>query len=137
VRGCEPTGVAASVLLRRMCDVHVLHRQVIWNGRMREELLELLEAQRAAPAADGTPPSVDGFRYGALDGELVVAGVFVRLYNEQPAFAIADPSAFCKVCCGLTCPPVCYGSKRARPRACCSPFMPFATAAVHGPPYFD
>lgn len=29
-------------------------------------------------------------------GELVVAGVFVRVYNEQPTFPVADPAAFCK-----------------------------------------
>ena len=29
-------------------------------------------------------------------GELIVAGVFVRVYNEQPAFPVADPAAFCK-----------------------------------------
>lgn len=28
--------------------------------------------------------------------ELVVAGVFVRIYNEQPAFALDDPEAFAK-----------------------------------------
>ena len=32
----------------------------------------------------------------ALEGELVVAGVFVRLYNEQTDFPIPDPPAFCK-----------------------------------------
>ncbi len=31
-----------------------------------------------------------------MQGELVVAGVFVRVYNEQPTFAISDPPSFCK-----------------------------------------
>lgn len=26
----------------------------------------------------------------------MVAGVFVRVYNEQPSFPVADPAAFCK-----------------------------------------
>ena len=26
----------------------------------------------------------------------MVAGVFVRIYNEQPAFSVSDPPAFCK-----------------------------------------
>ena len=26
----------------------------------------------------------------------MVAGVFVRIYNEQPAFSVNDPPAFCK-----------------------------------------
>lgn len=31
-----------------------------------------------------------------LQGELVVANVFVRVYNEQPTFPVTDPAAFCK-----------------------------------------
>jgi hypothetical protein len=59
---------------------------------MREELLEALAEQRASPdiatAAD--------FSFKALEGELTVAGVFVRIFVEQPTFAVADPAAFCK-----------------------------------------
>lgn len=35
-------------------------------------------------------------RYKALAGELVIAGVFVRVYDEQPAFAVSDPAALCR-----------------------------------------
>ncbi|KAK9868448.1 hypothetical protein WJX84_004951 [Apatococcus fuscideae] len=66
----------------------------IWDGRMREELLGMLEAMRGDPA--GTPLPNRSFQYKALEGELVVAGVFVRLYNEQADFPIPDPPAFCK-----------------------------------------
>jgi DnaJ family protein C protein 13 len=31
-----------------------------------------------------------------MQGELVVANVFVRVYNEQPAFQVTDPATFCK-----------------------------------------
>ena len=31
-----------------------------------------------------------------MQGELVVAGVFVRVYNEQPTFAVSDAPSFCK-----------------------------------------
>ena len=31
-----------------------------------------------------------------MQGELVVAGVFVRVYNEQPTFSVTDAPAFCK-----------------------------------------
>lgn len=31
-----------------------------------------------------------------MQGELVVAGVFVRVYNEQPTFLVSDPPSFCK-----------------------------------------
>lgn len=39
---------------------------------------------------------VPDYRCGALQGELVVANVFVRVYNEQPTFPVSDPAAFCK-----------------------------------------
>ncbi len=70
---------------------HILH-QVIWNGRMREELLAQLEEQRACPDI----AAATGFSFAALEGELTVAGVFVRVFVEQPGFAVADPAAFCK-----------------------------------------
>ena len=84
---------------------------------MREEVLSQMEVERreatagtqasapghrstaepstAAPAA-GTPTNATGFKFAALGQELVVAGVFVRVYNEQPNFPVADPAAFCK-----------------------------------------
>jgi DnaJ family protein C protein 13 len=87
--------------------------QVIWNNSMRQELLELLEQQRtaavsaaAAPPADGegggaaapaaAAAAAEGFTYRCLQGELVLAGVFVRVFTEQPDFQLSDPAAFCK-----------------------------------------
>lgn len=35
-------------------------------------------------------------RYKALAGELVIAGVFVRVYDQQPAFAVSDPASLCR-----------------------------------------
>ena len=64
---------------------------------MREETLQALSAARMAPA-DITqgPASLAQFRHVALAEELVVAGVFVRLYNEQPDCPLADAPALCK-----------------------------------------
>ena len=64
---------------------------------MREELLAVLENQRAEPDMQAAAT----FRYEALGGELVVAGVFVRIFNEQSGFAVQDPVAFCKVIISL------------------------------------
>jgi hypothetical protein len=38
-----------------------------------------------------------------LQGELAVAGVYVRVFNQQPNFPLADPAAFCKVITVLLC----------------------------------
>ncbi len=35
-------------------------------------------------------------RYKALAGELVIAGVFVRVYDEQPSFPVSNPAALCR-----------------------------------------
>lgn len=59
---------------------------------MRDELLAALADQRASPDI----AVAAGFTFVALEGELTVAGVFVRIFVEQPAFAVADPAAFCK-----------------------------------------
>ena len=76
--------------------------QVIWNGRMREELLAQLEEQRASPDI----AAATSFSFAALEGELTVAGVFVRVFVEQPGFAVADPAAFCKA--RSDCPHLCH-----------------------------
>ncbi|KAL0042756.1 hypothetical protein WJX79_009797 [Trebouxia sp. C0005] len=90
--------------------------QVIWNSKMREEVLSQMETERTtastadtvsghpSPAEPGSAATAgsagttiaSGFRFAALGKELVVAGVFVRVYNEQPNFPVADPAAFCK-----------------------------------------
>ncbi|GAB4814092.1 hypothetical protein N2152v2_001138 [Parachlorella kessleri] len=100
--------------LLRDLNTTVQTPQVIWNNRMREELLELMTTQREAFAkgtitsapqagASGMLPTDSAaslaprdFAYSSLKGELVVAGVFVRVYNEQPSFALSDAAAFCK-----------------------------------------
>lgn len=84
---------------------------------MREEVLSQMETERrdatagtqasvpgdlstAKPSTGatgaGAPSTATGFKFAALGQELVVAGVFVRVYNEQPNFPVADPAAFCK-----------------------------------------
>ena len=68
---------------------------VIWNSRMRDELTAAAEAQRRHPGADALIAAAN-FSYAALRGELLVAGVYVRTYNEQPNFPLKDTVAFCK-----------------------------------------
>ena len=88
--------------------------QVIWNSKMRDEVLTQMELERKEGSAVSTidqdthaePGSANtagapttpatSFRFAALGKELVVAGVFVGVYNQQPNFAVADPAAFCR-----------------------------------------
>jgi len=57
----------------------------------------------------------------------VVAGVFVRVFNEQPAAALADPAAFCR---GL----VTYMHAQAAPAAFAQAAADAAVAARGTPP---
>jgi hypothetical protein len=72
---------------------------------MQSEVLEALSAQRAAirsPADDNNEGDAGGaadFRFASLQGELTVAGVYVRVFNSQPNFVLSDAQAFCKVSC--------------------------------------
>lgn len=67
--------------------------QVIWNSKMREEVSQLMEASREDPAS----AQIGGFRFDSLRHELVVAGVFVRVYIQQPEFEVAEPDTFARV----------------------------------------
>lgn len=103
-----------SVLTLLLCSATCCGLQVIWNSKMREEVLAQMERERkegtAVPTADQDPTAeadslatadhaattATGFKFAALGKELVIAGVFVGVYNQQPNFPIADPAAFCR-----------------------------------------
>lgn len=64
----------------------------MWDGRLRAEVLKLMESQREKP--DTT--ELVTFHFEALEGELVIAGVFVRIYISQPNFQLSGPFEFAK-----------------------------------------
>lgn len=68
---------------------------VIWNAALREELLSEAETLRERPG-EATVTAAAGFRYPSLSEELVVAGVYVRMFCEQPTFPVKDPASLCK-----------------------------------------
>jgi DnaJ family protein C protein 13 len=66
---------------------------LIWDNGTRAQLMEFVESQRTLRRDPGEPmdPSVDltpHFDFSAHEEELVVGGVFLRVYNEQPSFPI-------------------------------------------------
>ena len=66
--------------------------QVIWHAGMRSQLLQLLAEQRQNP--DYT--ALVHWQHPVLARELIVAGVFVRVYNARPSSLPTDPQSFCK-----------------------------------------
>lgn len=66
---------------------------LIWDNGTRAQLVEFVEEQRIMRRNPNDPidPSVDlapDFGFSAHSEELVVGGVFIRIYNEQPSFPI-------------------------------------------------
>ncbi|RNF26400.1 dnaJ-like protein subfamily C member 13 isoform X2 [Trypanosoma conorhini] len=74
---------------------------LLWDNTTREELMEVLKAnsekcREAGMFSEDLPSLSDcDVRYSVHRNELIVGGMFVRVYNEQPSFAVEDPVAFC------------------------------------------
>jgi DnaJ family protein C protein 13 len=72
----------------------------LWNNTSRAELRDFLrknsDQARDNAGGYGEMPNLDveRFEYSAHAKELVVGGVFVRIYNQQPQFQITDPAGF-------------------------------------------
>jgi DnaJ family protein C protein 13 len=70
----------------------------LWNNSCRAELRDFVSARSTlcrdrAGGSDLPPLSTEGFEYSVLSQELIVGGVFVRIYNQQPTFPIENPEA--------------------------------------------
>ncbi|PWV15681.1 putative endosomal trafficking protein RME-8 [Trypanosoma cruzi] len=74
---------------------------LLWDNSTRQELLEMVKGNskkcRDAGMFAEDLPVISGsvVNYSLHADELVIGGVFVRVYNEQPNFAIEEPVAFC------------------------------------------
>ena len=70
---------------------------LLWNNQTRAELIDFLENNSEACVKAGLhskdlpPLSLDDFSYTNHAQELIVAGIFIRVYNLQPTFALEDP----------------------------------------------
>jgi DnaJ family protein C protein 13 len=73
-----------------------LCRYLMWDNGTRAELTDYLETQqeKAIKTGDSDPSLGADFRFTAHKSELVIAHVFVRIYNEQPTFALKNPKRF-------------------------------------------
>ncbi|XP_016430082.1 dnaJ homolog subfamily C member 13-like [Sinocyclocheilus rhinocerous] len=69
---------------------------LIWNNGTRAELMEFLEEQQESNIKRGECDKSFGseFLFSEHGKELIVGEIFVRVYNEQPAFPLEYPKAF-------------------------------------------
>lgn len=70
----------------------------LWNNSCRAELRDFVSSRSTlcrdkAGGSDLPPLSTEGFEYSVLSQELIVGGVFIRIYNQQPQFPMEDPEA--------------------------------------------
>jgi DnaJ family protein C protein 13 len=63
---------------------------MVWDNGTRAELTEFLDSERTSSIRTGTcdPSFGAGFKFSAHQDELLVGGVFIRIYNLQPMFQL-------------------------------------------------
>ncbi|XP_042910016.2 dnaJ homolog subfamily C member 13 isoform X1 [Parasteatoda tepidariorum] len=85
---------AAEVL--KILNSNTENPYLIWNNTTRAELTEYLENQRKDKIRSGEcDPSFGGdFKFSAHSSELIIGGIFIRVYNEQPNFSLQNPKHF-------------------------------------------
>uniref|UniRef100_A0A8D8V5Y5 DnaJ homolog subfamily C member 13 n=1 Tax=Cacopsylla melanoneura TaxID=428564 RepID=A0A8D8V5Y5_9HEMI len=77
--------------LLKLLTSNVRTPTLIWNNTTRAQLTEILETNLANNSNATVPLSV---RYASHTDELVVGGVFIRVYNEMPSHQIEDSKTF-------------------------------------------
>ncbi|KFM22645.1 DnaJ-like protein subfamily C member 13 [Auxenochlorella protothecoides] len=116
---CRSGGLEALGALFERCvavthaDASPVRPEAVWSAEMRAELETALEGMRAGegggdafdpggapddPGASLGPQvaAAAGHTYAALDRQLLVAGVFVRVYVAAPGSRVSDPAALCR-----------------------------------------
>jgi hypothetical protein len=101
VARCLDSGVAAALALGdadkavSALDHDHLTPRSIWDASTRERFREALDdALRALGADSPWDPAAWVVRYPQLDSELRVAGVYVHMYNNDPAWPLDRPKEF-------------------------------------------
>uniref|UniRef100_A0A158R602 J domain-containing protein n=1 Tax=Syphacia muris TaxID=451379 RepID=A0A158R602_9BILA len=67
---------------------------IIWDNGTRAELLEYVERHRTNKTSENEVFGAE-FRSAIHAKELIVGGIFVRIYNEQPNFKLMEPTKTC------------------------------------------
>ncbi|GMT29435.1 hypothetical protein PFISCL1PPCAC_20732, partial [Pristionchus fissidentatus] len=78
----------------KMLNSNTENPYLIWDNATRAELLEFVERHRTN---NGHTSELFGaeFRLSVHAKELIVGELFVRIYNEQPAFTLEEPKQTC------------------------------------------
>ncbi|GIY06445.1 dnaJ homolog subfamily C member 13 [Caerostris darwini] len=87
-------GEAAEIL--KILNSNTENPYLIWDNATRAELTEYLKRQRKDKIRSGEcdPTFGSDFKFSAHDTELIIGGIFVRVYNEQSTFPLENPKFF-------------------------------------------
>lgn len=87
---CEKKPTELLQLLNDNCETPLM----IWNGTMRKQLSEFLTSRVETLQNGGGVGTWDMgsmLEYSSLASELIVDGVYIRVYNEHPDFVLPHP----------------------------------------------
>jgi DnaJ family protein C protein 13 len=71
---------------------------LLWDNATRAELRSYLETERESLYKKGECEDASLgtlFRYSVLEKELVIGDIYIRVYNEMPAYQLEEPKKFC------------------------------------------
>jgi DnaJ family protein C protein 13 len=71
---------------------------LLWDNATRAELKSYLETERESLYKKGECSDEylgSRFKYSALEKELTIGDIYIRIYNETPAYQLDDPKKFC------------------------------------------
>lgn len=80
--------------LLKILNSNCMNPYLIWDNSTRTELSEFLDIRIRSITNPEDLSSAADFRYDAHKDELIIGGIFIRIYNEQPTFTILNPKGF-------------------------------------------
>lgn len=72
----------------KILNSNCLNPYLIWDNGTRAELNEYLKVKQRERGNNNFAHDFNDFKYSAHSGELIIGGIFVRIYNQQPTFPI-------------------------------------------------
>jgi DnaJ homolog subfamily C member 13 len=82
----------------KLMNSNTLNPYLIWDNSTRGELKIFLENEREHMYKKGEclDPNLGSlFKYSALEKELVIGDIYVRIYNEMPTYQLENAKGFC------------------------------------------
>ncbi|PIC50764.1 hypothetical protein B9Z55_000154 [Caenorhabditis nigoni] len=87
---CRCMRVETNDMVLKTLNSNLENPYMIWDNGTRAEVLEFVERHRTSNEPSSTLMGAE-FELSVHKNELIVGDVFIRIYNEQPTFALHEP----------------------------------------------